>query len=338
MKQYLLKAAGVVTLLALTTTVSFAQDANKDANSNNNTTTTKRSDDVIIINRKINTDTKVTIEIKGDDITVDGKPLSEYKSDDVNISRRKHIDVNVDGDMYAPRTRFRGGANAYSYGNADNFVTINSGNTNKAFLGVGTETAKGEGVTITSVSSESGAEKAGLKKGDVITKINETKIASPEELTKTIGKFKPDDKITVAYKRDKKDMKATATLTKRKNETFSFSTPQAYEFKNFNFDNGMGYSWNTSKRRLGLKAQETEDGKGLKVLDVDDESAAEKAGIKEGDIITTFDGTDVNNIDQLRELSRAAIDKGNFKVKITRDGKPQELEVKIPKNLKTTSL
>ncbi len=78
--------------------------------------------------------------------------------------------------------------------------------------------------------------------------------------------------------------------------------------------------------------------KGLKVLDVDDESAAEKAGIKEGDVITSFDGSEVNNIDKLRELSKAAIDKGNFKVKLTRDGKEQELDVKIPKNLKSTNL
>jgi len=142
----------------------------------------------------------------------------------------------------------------------------------------------------------------------------------------------------VTYKRDKKEMKTTASLTKRKNQSFSFNTAPFNTYKNFNFDNNNNFSLVWGKPRLGLKAQETEDGKGLKVLDVDDESAAEKAGIKEGDIITTFDGTEVNNIDKLRELSKAAMEKISFKVKLSRDGKQQEVDVKVPRDLKTTNL
>jgi serine protease Do len=339
MKQYFLKAASAITILALITTGAFAQEDKKES------TTTKHSDDVIIIKPKINVDTKLTIEIKGDDIKINGKPLSEYKNDEVNISRRKHVEMDVENKRLAemdamgvPGTRFRGGANVYGYSSEDNML-LKGGNMNKAFLGVGTEKAE-EGVTITSVSDESGADKAGLKEGDVITKLNDSKINSPEELTKTIGKFNPEDKITITYKRDKKEQKTTATLSKRKmTGAMALTAPRAYEFKNFNFDNGTNYnfSWN-GKPRLGLKAQETEDGKGLKVLDIDDESAAEKAGIKEGDIITSFDGTEVNNIEKLGELAKAAIEKGAFKVKLTRDGKQQEVDVKIPKKLKTTSL
>jgi serine protease Do len=337
MKEYLLKTAGAAALLAMVTTGAGAQEKG--------TTTIHRNNDVIIIRPKVNVDTKLNIEIKGDDIKVNGKPLSEYKSDDVNISRQKHLDVNIENremseldEFRAPRpaTRFRSGANVYSYG-GDNFVTVND---NKAFLGVGTEKVEeGEGVIINSITDESGAEKAGLKEGDIITKINDIKISSPQELTKTIGKFNPDEKITVTYKRDKKETKTTATLTKRKTMAYTLASPRYETMKSFNFDNGSNFNFNwNGKPRLGLKAQETEDGKGLKVLDVDDESTAEKAGIKEGDIITSFDGTEVNTVEKLGELAKGAIDKGNFKVKITRDGKPQELDVKIPKKLKTTSL
>jgi len=336
MKEYFLKAAGAFTLLAAVSISAMAQE--KGA------TTIHRSDDVIIIRPKVNVDTKLNIEIKGDDVKVNGKPISEYKSDDVKISRQKHLMADVENrelaeldEVHAPRaiTRFRSGGNGFSY-NGDNFMTTNS---NKAFLGVGTEKEEdGEGVSITSVTDESAAEKAGLKEGDVITKVNDTKISSPAELTKTIGKFNPDEKITITYKRDKKEQKTTATLTKRKNMAMALTAPYDV-YKNFNFDNGnnFNFAW-AGKPRLGLKAQETEDGKGLKVLDVDDESTADKAGIKEGDIITSFDGTDVNTVEKLGELAKPAIEKGNFKVKITRDGKSQEIDVKIPKKLKTTSL
>jgi serine protease Do len=94
----------------------------------------------------------------------------------------------------------------------------------------------------------------------------------------------------------------------------------------------------SSKPKLGIKAQDTEDGKGVKVLDVDDESAAEKAGIKEGDIITRFDGKEVNSANDLSEGARAAKDKVSIKVNLLRDGKTQEIEIKIPKKLKTANL
>jgi serine protease Do len=333
MKQYFLKVAGASAIFALMATGSFAQEEKTE-------NPRRRADDVIIIKPKTDTNTKLTIEINGADVKVNGKPLTEFKNDNVTISlRRDNQRLALMDDMRAPRNRFRGGLTTYSYGNSDN-VTVTGFSTNKAFLGVGTEKAD-EGIVIRSVTEESAAAKAGLKEGDVITKINDTKINSPEELTQTIGKFKPDEKITITYKRDKKETKTTAVLTKRKNvQGFELNAPEYQEFKNFNYDNnGNNFSFNwMGKPKLGLKAQETEDGKGLKVLDVDDESPAEKAGIKEGDIITTFDGTEVNNIDQLRDLSKPAIEKGTFMVKLTRDGKQQELQVKIPKNLKTGSL
>jgi len=66
--------------------------------------------------------------------------------------------------------------------------------------------------------------------------------------------------------------------------------------------------------KFGIRAQDAEDGKGVKVLDVDDESTAAKAGIKEGDVITRFDGKDLNSVTALTEAARAAKDKISVKV------------------------
>ena len=90
--------------------------------------------------------------------------------------------------------------------------------------------------------------------------------------------------------------------------------------------------------KLGIKAQDTEEGKGVKVLDVADESLAEKAGIKEGDIITEFDGKTINSADDLAEAAQDAREKSSMKVQLTRDGKSQTIEIKIPKKLKTANL
>src|SRR3954465_13691851 len=114
MKKYLLKAVAACTFLTVVTTVAMAQDKPS--------TTSRHSSDVIIIRPKVNVDTKLNIEIKGDDVKINGKPLSEYKSDDVNISRQKHVTVNIDNkelaeldELRAPRpaTRFRSGGTVF---------------------------------------------------------------------------------------------------------------------------------------------------------------------------------------------------------------------------------
>jgi serine protease Do len=115
---------------------------------------------------------------------------------------------------------------------------------------------------------------------------------------------------------------------------------------NLNFDWPQGNFRNymnpmnpmNGRPRLGIKAQDTEDGKGVKVLGVDDESAADKAGIKEDDIITEFDGKKVNNAEELANAAREAKDKPSVKITFNRDGKTQTVEVKTPKKLRTANL
>ena len=322
MKQYFLKTAGSLLLLSFMVSGAMAQDEKEKEKDKEKSKVTRN--DVIIVRPKTEKDTKVVIEVKDGEVTVNGKPLSEFKDDDVSISRRKE----VAGVLATAPSRFRSSGSNWSFDNnldmhLGQVDVFNSGNS--AVLGVMTDKAEG-GAKISSITKNSGAEKAGLKKGDVIVKFNDTQIESPDGLTKAVGKLKPDDKVTVTVKRDGKEQKIAATLGKRSsNYTYSFGPNNT-----FNYAFGRG--------RLGLKAQETEEGKGLKVLEVDDESIAETAGIKEDDIITEFDGKAVNDIDQLREVSRAAMEKVSFKVKVIRNGKTEELTVKIPKNLKTTNL
>ncbi|HWJ30510.1 MAG TPA: PDZ domain-containing protein, partial [Flavisolibacter sp.] len=90
--------------------------------------------------------------------------------------------------------------------------------------------------------------------------------------------------------------------------------------------------------KLGLSIQDTDDGKGVKVLDVDDESAAEKAGLKEGDIITNIDDKEVKGTDDVTRTIRENRDKYTFNFKVLRDGKTQNIEVKMPRKLKTADL
>lgn len=303
----------------------------------------------IIITRKNANDEKVVIEVKGDKVTVNGKPLDEYKDKDGDISVRTHKYKELEG-----LARLRGLGNTWNYNGNENFNFF-SEDANRAMLGVTTEKTE-QGVEVQSITKESAAEKAGLKENDIITKIDDTKIDSPDELSATIKKHKPGDKVTVTYLRDKKENKVTVELTKWKG-VGAFTISPKGDFKmdmgDMDFDkimprvptmprvmtpNGQNWSWSGGTPKLGLSVQDTDDGKGVKVIDVDNESNAEKAGIKEDDIITEVDSKAVNSTDEIAKIIRESKEKISVMIKLQRSGKTQNIEVKMPRKIKTADL
>jgi serine protease Do len=101
---------------------------------------------------------------------------------------------------------------------------------------------------------------------------------------------------------------------------------------------GQGIYFNTNRPRLGLSIQDTEDGKGVKVIDVDDEGNAAKAGVKEGDIVTRVDDKVVNSADEITKMIRENKERTSVKLQVIRNGKTQNIDVKLPRKLKTSSL
>lgn len=302
----------------------------------------KEYDEIIIKRKEPGKDAKVTIEIKDDEIIVDGRPLDEFVNDEVSVQKRNINRYYLNG----PSSQFRQ--------NGGNWK-MHFNDKERAFLGVATEETEG-GAKIISVTENSGASKAGLKKGDIITKVNDKPIKDHRQLSEFIGELKPDDKVTITYKRDGKESKTTATLGKLaipfppmppaapgSPDNGPVSPMPPMPPMEFNFDqNELGDMLRMhrfgDRPRIGIKAQDTEEGKGVKVLEVDEDSPADKAGIKENDIITSFEGKDVNSVGELSKASREAKEKTTMKVQVRRNGKPQTIEIKVPKKLKTADL
>ena len=319
---------GFILACALTVGQVFAQNESKPKEK-------KDPSDDIIIHKKGSTNEKLTIVIDGDKVTVNGKAVDDFKNENVEIIHGDYMmapDLAFEGPMVERRMNILG----------DDFMReIHS---NKAFLGVMTERTD-EGAKITDVTKESSAEKAGLKEGDIITKINDTKIEDADDLYKVIGKYKPNDKINVTYKRAGKETTASVTLAENKQvRAFAWKNGDGNDF-NFNFKtappgvprNGYMYSW-SDKPRLGIHVQDTEDGKGVKVLDVDDEEAADKAGLQEDDVITQVNGKSINSVDDIKAIMKDVKKGDTVKITYLRDGKSLTADVKFPKDLKSTDL
>ncbi len=189
---------------------------------------------------------------------------------------------------------------------------------------------------------ESGAEKAGLKKDDIITKIGAMNVADPKELTEAIGKLNPNDKVDISYKRNGKEFKTNATLGENKTKSFSFKMNDGdfdFDMPEFPSTDAQGYRINTTRKpKIGLQIQDVEEGKGVKVKEVDDESPAGKAGMKEGDVITQVNGKEIAGVDEMRAQIKELKEGETVKMSYNRDGKNQNVDVKIPKRLKTANL
>ena len=305
----------------------------------------------IVIRQKGDKDTKLTLEIRNGDYFINGKPLEKFDDQNIIVEKRM-MDENIiegPGEAYSrsPFRENRMNEDMYER-NLDNLdmqrkiqksMQIIS---NSAFLGVSSRKAEKGGATVLEVTQGSPAEKAGIKKGDIITRVNETKIESPESLFETVHNFKPGDKVKILLIRDGKEQAVVATLDKSEQMPKDFNYNYNYKFKMPPMPDMEGMQmdrlWEPRQPKLGIKAQDAEDGKGVNILEVQDSSAAAKAGLKKGDIILQFDGAEVNSANELLEQFQEARHKSTLKVRILRGGASQEIEIKIPRKLKTAEL
>jgi serine protease Do len=299
----------------------------------------KETESDLIIRKKGDSKEKMTIVIDGNDITVNGKPLGELKDSDVEILHRKGMGAML------PRIQKQ----MAPLGSLKMFGDVAEGNS--AYLGV-TSNGSEQGAKIVSVQKESPAEKAGFKKDDIITKVNETKITGSSDLYDAIGGFKPGEKVAITYLRN--DKEATANVSLEKNAGFArsfnfkdgdfngdlnFNMPELQELRGLrNMPRINGMDLFNRKPRLGIEIQDVEEGKGVKILDVDDDTPAAKAGLKKDDVISGLNGNSIDSVDELQSALKEMKEGDSFKVTYKRNGQSQTAEIRFPKKLKTAEL
>lgn len=338
MKQYFIKGMALAGIALLTVPSAFAQkEKDKEKEKEKESQEVQR----INITRKGNLNEKTVIEIQGDKVTVNGKDSKDAPDVSVNVNKIR------DYRALAPGARAR----VYTPGGGDfnmNFdndrISLFHEDSNRAMLGV-TPDDDNKGARIDAVSEGSAAAKAGLKKGDVITRIDNEKVSEADDVSRIIRSKKPGDKVAITYLRDGKEQKQTVELGKWKGAVMprlpNVTLPQEWrgEFPRIETmpgGNGFVISGNTPK--LGLSIQDTDDGKGVKIIDVDEDSNAGKAGLKEGDIITRVNDRDVNSTDEVTRMVRESRSKPAMQFQVQRKGKTQTIEVRTPRKIKTADL
>ncbi|SFD28868.1 trypsin-like peptidase domain-containing protein [Algibacter pectinivorans] len=184
-----------------------------------------------------------------------------------NIARKVIEDIMEFGNVQNGVLGIQGGA-------------LNSINAEK--IGV-TDT---EGVYIDDVVADSGAEKAGIKKGDIIKEIDNIKVSKFSDLTGHLSAKRPNDVVNLIVSRDG-DLKSIP-VTLAKNDTFTM--PLVGRIKD-------------AKTKDLKKYNVTY---GVKIVDLDEQYAEywRKNGIEEGCIITSINDTKVKNVEDVQRALR----------------------------------
>jgi S1-C subfamily serine protease len=145
-----------------------------------------------------------------------------------------------------------------------------------------------EGVYVSAVAPDGAAQAAGIKRGDLITKINGTEVTSGLEMSSVLANFKPGDKVDVTYKRKGSEYNAGVVLKKN---------PGNYEkVASDNIEEEVGAELETLDSK---KAEQYGIDGGVIVKSIKKGGPISKTRMEEGFIITSVNGIDVRNVEEL---------------------------------------
>lgn len=174
-----------------------------------------------------------------------------------------------------------------------------------------------EGVIVSKIEKGSPAEKAGIKKGDIITKVNDDSLATPDDLQVSIGSLKPGSAAKIEVLRNKKRIIIEVKLAVRPSEKVASQSPGGEDNnaskETFEF-NGVIFG-NASKEVLEQNGAES----GIIVNDVK-ESSPFAGVLDKGYVITSINDTDMKDLGDLKKFAEKNKDTKSFMFVIIKDG------------------
>lgn len=148
------------------------------------------------------------------------------------------------------------------------------------------------GVYVNDVTPDGAAQAAGIRSGDIITKIGEHTVANTSMLLENVGLFRPGDKINVTVIREGKQIDVPLVLKNKDGETGLLKK----EKKEVVSVLGGVFESITKEEKVKLNIEN-----GIKIVSLQ-AGKLRSAGIKEGFIITAVDKRKVNTIEELQKV------------------------------------
>jgi serine protease Do len=208
------------------------------------------------------------------------------------------------------------------------------------------------GALLGKIVPDSPAAKAGLKEHDVVLDINGQRIEGTEQFRRMIHEIPAGRTATLTVWRDGRSQSIKVTVGKQEagNMKVFADGPKSFAFKMPTMPampdlSGLEHLRTFSmvspgRPLLGIDAENLEgdfghyfgapDGEGVLVRGVFANSAAAKAGLKVGDVITSLNGERIRNASELREKLMTSREGKSFKLGVLRNKSEVTLTVEIP--------
>ena len=152
---------------------------------------------------------------------------------------------------------------------------------------------EGEGVYVSAVPSDGGAYAAGIKKGDIITKVNNIRVSSGLEMSAQIAGFRPNDKVQISYLRGGKEYNTTVTLRAKISNIDLASAGDLIGAELANLDS--------------KKADEYDVAGGVVVKKIKEGGKLSETKMDEGFVITSVNGKSIKSIEELSRVLNSAL-------------------------------
>lgn len=220
-------------------------------------------------------------------------------------------------------------------------------------LAAALDLASADGVLVSEVLEDSPAQAAGLQRGDLILSIAGRDAGDPARFTRRVRRIDPGESVTLEVVRKGQKMELDVTMAEAEDLAyfgFEQDAPGRIEFhgeSNFPFgeDGDIAIVAPRGLRRLAfgggaqlgvnVHALDANLGRyfgaeeGVLVLGVREDTAAEEAGIQEGDVILSVDGDAVGTTGDLHEVLADFEPGDEVAVRLLRDKKEQTLAVEL---------
>jgi membrane-associated protease RseP (regulator of RpoE activity) len=199
------------------------------------------------------------------------------------------------------------------------------------------------GVEIITVDADAPAGKAGLREHDVVLQFNDTQVESGEQLRRLIRETPPGRTVTLGISRDGAPMKISVQLADH-SKVVAESIPRmvmprvpefprnGMDFPSFQiqtYSSVLGAQTENLTRQLGDYFG-VKNGEGILVRSVEKGSAAEKAGLKAGDVIVRADNEKITDRSDLSQILRKHRGAGPLNLVVMRDKHEQPIMVTLP--------
>jgi membrane-associated protease RseP (regulator of RpoE activity) len=143
--------------------------------------------------------------------------------------------------------------------------------------------AETDGFYVNKVTKNSGADRSGLRKGDIIKKLDDRSIGSFSDLAQYLNTKRPNDKVQVTILRDGKTLQVPVTLSKYENNTA--------ELKGMELENLDA----SDKKRFKINY-------GVKIKDINNDDLAQYADELKGNIILSVDNIKATDVETVSKI------------------------------------